>query len=164
MFLVDTLNKKIEICYWLIPKLKDELIDEVSYLDSGKAFKHKTHKDTNIYFLQRDKESTDDVITYRTKYKTMNRVIVGESYYTGYSYKNIQLKKQNILEVTAIFYRIYSAYKSLSSGFGGRMITREAKGWDVHHFCMDTNRYLGFQHKSSFYGTEDKSKGIYSYH
>jgi len=154
LFLVDTVNKKVEICYWLIPQPEPKKITKKEYLEkSGSFFEYEGYDDSKIMFNQREADSDEDIL---------DPSYTGSSFYPhGYTYKVKSIKGKNILEVTADFYREYSAYESKSNGFGGRMTTRSAHGKDTHHFCMDTNKYLGFQSKLSSYGEEDKSKGIY---
>lgn len=149
IFLVDTINKKIEICYWLnenVETISEKQFDRkwqegVGYVQSKinlRNFKQRTpdDKDCDVFNSYRASE-------YSTHYMGVN--------------------DDSVLVVKAEFRRSYSQYECKPNGFGGRYASVCCHGYDIHHFCLKTNRYLGFQANISKYGTEEKGKRIY-YH
>lgn len=162
VFLLDTINKKIEICYWLFPDDyysnwdSDEYAKEYSRLRMLGAHPDEIPEPTSRRnFRQRRGNDTVDVLKSHIPTKQLS-ISNKNSRYTNYT---LSIKGTEILEIRAEFYRSYYRYKSEP----GRMANMSCLGYDIHHISINRNLYLGFQTKLSKYGEEhDKVKTIYT--
>lgn len=150
IFLVDTINKKIEICYWLFEK-DTKYVSQAQYnyyRSRGMEPPEIPEPQSKRDFKQR---RLDDITTN----------IFDEYKNSRYEDHSFQILKDSILQIYVPFYRTYRQYQTLNNGFGSRMANVSCSGHDIHHICMRTNKYLGFQSKLSEYAEEDNRKTTY---
>jgi hypothetical protein len=151
IFLVDTINKKIEICYWLF---EDNF--SYDYLSS--------EENTRLRLLGVDQ---DEIPTPTTNRNFRQRIADDQSNVflsnrnSRYSSYSLSIINSSLIEVRVEFTRTLHRYHSQPSLFGGtkgKMTYVGVRGWDVHHISIQRNLYLGFQPELSNWAPEEETR------